>query len=80
MENSEGRNEEEEEEAMNVSLAAGTVINTARPKHIDQIDNKYTKLKELEKKRMKATFDKSKKFSNKDETKYQDFKNSIAML
>ena len=29
---------------------------------------------------MKATFDKSKKFSAKDEIKYQDFKNSIAML
>ena len=47
---------------------------------LEQIDKKYVKLKELEKKRMKATFDTNKKFSNKEEIKYQDFKNSIAML
>ena len=47
---------------------------------LEQIDKKYVKLKELEKKRMKATFDTNKKFSNKEEIKYQDFKTSIAML
>ena len=73
--------EEEEEDAINVSLAAMEHSLTPHVLNIlEQIDNKYIKLKDLEKKRMKATFDTNKKFSNKEEIKYQDFKNSIAML
>ena len=73
--------EEEEEDAINVSLAAMEHSLTPHVLNIlEQIDKKYVKLKELEKKRMKATFDTNKKFSNKEEIKYQDFKNSIAML
>ena len=73
--------EEEEEDALNVSLAAMEHSLTPHVLNIlEQIDNKYIKLKDLEKKRMKATFDTNKKFSNKEEIKYQDFKNSIAML
>ena len=37
---------------------------------LEEIDKKYVKLKELEKKRMKATFDTNRKFSNKEEIKY----------
>ena len=73
--------DEEEEDAINVSLAAMELSLTPHILNIlEDIDKKYTKLKELEKKRMKATFDKNKKFSNKEETKYQDFKKSIAMF
>ncbi len=73
--------DEEEEDAINVSLAAMEHSLTPHILNIlSDIDNKYIKLKELEKKRMKATFDKSKKFSNKDENKYQNFKTSIALL
>ena len=73
--------EDEEEDALNVSLAAMEHSLTPHVLNIlEQIDNKYIKLKDLEKKRMKATFDTNKKFSNKEEIKYQDFKNSIAML
>ena len=73
--------EEEEEDAINVSLAAMEHSLTPHVLNIlEQIDNKYVKLKDLEKKRMKATFDTNRKFSNKEEIKYQDFKNSIAML
>ena len=73
--------EEEEEDAINVSLAAMEHSLTPHVLNIlEQIDNKYIKLKDLEKKRMKATFDTNRKFSNKEEIKYQDFKNSIAML
>ena len=73
--------EEEEEDAINVSLAAMEHSLTPHVLNIlEQIDKKFVKLKELEKKRMKATFDTNKKFSNKEEMKYQDFKKSIAML
>ena len=73
--------DEEEEDAINVSLAAMEHSLTPHILNIlADIDNKYIKLKELEKKRMKATFDTSKKFSNKDENKYQNFKTSIASL
>ena len=73
--------EEEDDDAINVSLAAMEHSLTPHVLNIlEQIDKKYVKLKELEKKRMKATFDTNKKFSNKEEIKYQDFKNSIAML
>ncbi len=73
--------DEEEEDAINVSLAAMEHSLTPHILNIlADIDNKYVKLKELEKKRMKATFDTSKKFSNKDENKYQNFKTSIALL
>ena len=73
--------EEEEEDAINVSLAAMEHSLTPHVLNIlEQIDNKYIKLKDLEKKRMKATFDTNRKFSNKEEIKYQDFKNSIATL
>ena len=73
--------EEEEEDAINVSLAAMEHSLTPHVLNIlEQIDNKYIKLKDLEKKRMKATFDTNRKFSNKEEIKYQEFKNSIAML
>ncbi len=73
--------DEEEEDAINVSLAAMEHSLTPRILNIlADIDNKYIKLKELEKKRMKATFDTSKKFSSKDENKYQNFKTSIALL
>ena len=73
--------EEEEEDAINVSLAAMEHSLTPHVLNIlEQIDKKFVKLKELEKKRMKATFDTNKKFSNKEEIKYQDFKKSIAML
>jgi RNA polymerase primary sigma factor len=73
--------EDEEEDALNVSLAAMEHSLTPHVLNIlEQIDNKYIKLKDLEKKRMKATFDTNRKFSNKEEIKYQDFKNSIAML
>ena len=73
--------DEEEEDAINVSLAAMEHSLTPHILNIlEDIDKKYTKLKELEKKRMKATFDTSKNFSNKDEIKYQDFKTSIALL
>ncbi len=73
--------DEEEEDAINVSLAAMEHSLTPHILNIlADIDNKYIKLKELEKKRMKATFDTSKRFSNKDENKYQNFKTSIALL
>ena len=73
--------DEEEEDAINVSLAAMELSLTPHILNIlEDIDKKYTKLKELEKKRMKATFDTSKNFSNKDEIKYQGFKTSIALL
>ena len=73
--------DEEEEDAINVSLAAMEHSLTPHILNIlEDIDKKYIKLKELEKKRMKATFDTSKKFSNKDENKYQNFKTSIALL
>ena len=73
--------EEEEEDAINVSLAAMEHSLTPHVLNIlEQIDNKYIKLKDLEKKRMKATFDTNRKFSNKEELKYQNFKNSIATL
>ena len=73
--------DEEEEDAINVSLAAMELSLTPHILNIlEDIDKKYTKLKELEKKRMKATFDKSKNFSKKDEIKYQGFKTSIALL
>ncbi len=73
--------DEEEEDAINVSLAAMEHSLTPHILNIlEDIDKKYIKLKELEKKRMKATFDTSKKFSNKDEIKYQNFKTSIALL
>ena len=73
--------DEEEEDAINVSLAAMEHSLTPHILNIlEDIDKKYTKLKELEKKRMKATFDTSKNFSNKDEIKYQGFKTSIALL
>ena len=73
--------EEEDDDAINVSLAAMEHSLTPHVLNIlEQIDKRYVKLKELEKKRMKATFDTNKKFSNKEEIKYQDFKNSIAML
>ncbi len=73
--------DEEEEDAINVSLAAMEHSLTPHILNIlADIDNKYIKLKELEKKRMKATFNTSKKFSNKDENKYQNFKTSIASL
>ena len=73
--------EEEEEDAINVSLAAMEHSLTPHVLNIlEQIDNKYIKLKDLEKKRMKATFDTNRKFSNKEEIKYQDLKNSIATL
>ncbi len=81
-ESGEGKNDEEEEEeedAINVSLAAMEHSLTPHVLNIlEEIDKKYAKLKDLEKKRMKATFDKSKKFSDKDESKYQELKNSIA--
>ena len=65
--------EEEEEDAINVSLAAMEHSLTPHVLNIlEQIDNKYIKLKDLEKKRMKATFDTNRKFSNKEEIKYQD--------
>ena len=73
--------EEEEEDAINVSLAAMEHSLTPHVLSIlEEINKKYIKLKDLEKRRMKATFDKSKKFSGKDETKYQELKSSIAML
>ncbi len=73
--------EEEEEDAMNVSLAAMEHSLTPHILNIlEDIDKKYVKLKELEKKRMKATFDKRKTFSDKDESKYQGLKTSIASL
>ena len=73
--------EEEEEDAINISLAAMEHSLTPHVLSIlEEIDKKYIKLKDLEKRRMKATFDKSKKFSGKDETKYQELKSSIAML
>jgi len=73
--------DEEEEDAINVSLAAMEHSLTPHILNIlEDIDKKYTKLKELEKKRMKATFDTSKNFSNKDEIKYQGFKMAIALL
>ena len=82
LDQNEQRNEEEEEEdAINVSLAAMEHSLTPHVLSIlEEIDKKYSKLKDLEKRRMKATFDKSKKFSGKDETKYQELKSSMAML
>tara|TARA_Y100001968_G_C19413142_1_gene747484 strand:+ start:32 stop:2008 length:1977 start_codon:yes stop_codon:yes gene_type:complete len=81
-ESDEGKNDEDEDEdddAINVSLAAMEHSLTPHVLNIlEEIDKKYAKLKDLEKKRMKATFDKSKKFSDKDESKYQELKNSIA--
>ena len=79
--NTKNDDDEEEEDAINVSLAAMEHSLTPHILNIlEDIDKKYTKLKELEKKRMKATFDTSKKFSNKDEIKYQGFQTSIALL
>ena len=82
LDQNEQRNEDEEEEdAINVSLAAMEHSLTPHVLSIlEEINKKYIKLKDLEKRRMKATFDKSKKFSGKDETKYQELKSSIAML
>jgi len=81
LDQNEQRNEEEEEDAINVSLAAMEHSLTPHVLSIlEEINKKYIKLKDLEKRRMKATFDKSKKFSGKDETKYQELKSSIAML
>ena len=82
LDQNEQRNEEEEEEdAINVSLAAMEHSLTPHVLSIlEEINKKYIKLKDLEKRRMKATFDKSKKFSGKDETKYQELKSSIALL
>ena len=82
LDQNEQRNEEEEEEdAINVSLAAMEHSLTPHVLSIlEEINKKYIKLKDLEKRRMKATFDKSKKFSGKDETKYQELKSSIATL
>jgi RNA polymerase primary sigma factor len=66
----EKNDEEEEEDAINVSLAAMELSLTPHVLNIlEDTDRKYTKLKELEKRRMKATFDKSKTFSAKDEIK-----------
>ena len=57
----EKNDEEEEEDAINVSLAAMEHSLTPHVLNIlEDIDKKYTKLKELEKRRMKATFDKEK--------------------
>ena len=71
--------DDDDDDAINISLAAMEHSLTPHVLNIlDEIYRKYTKLKELEKKRMKATFDTSKKFSDKDEAKYQDFKSSIA--
>ena len=81
LENSEAKNDDDDDDddAINISLAAMEHSLTPHVLNIlDEIYRKYTKLKELEKKRMKATFDTSKKFSDKDEAKYQDFKSSIA--
>ena len=84
LDNSQSKNDEEEEEeedAINVSLAAMEHSLTPHVLNIlEKINIKYTKLKEFEKRRMKATFDKSKKFADKDEARYQDLKNSIAKL
>ena len=84
LESGESKNDEDEDEdedAINVSLAAMEHSLTPHVLNIlEEIDKKYAKLKDLEKKRMKATFDKSKKFSDKDENKYQDLKNSIAVF
>ena len=83
LDSSEAKNDDDDDDddddAINISLAAMEHSLTPHVLNIlDEIDRKYTKLKELEKKRMKATFDKSRKFSDKDEAKYQDFKSSIA--
>ena len=83
LDNSQSKNDEEEEEedAINVSLAAMEHSLTPHVLNIlEKINIKYTKLKEFEKRRMKATFDKSKRFADKDEARYQDLKNSIAKL
>ena len=84
LESGESKNDEDEDEdedAINVSLAAMEHSLTPHVLNIlEEIDKKYAKLKDLEKKRMKATFDKSKKFSDKDENKYQELKNSIAVF
>ena len=82
LESVEAKNDEEDEEdAINVSLAAMELSLTPHVLNIlEEIDKNYTKLKELEKRRMKATFDKSKRFSDKDEVKYQNLKTSIAAL
>ena len=73
--------EEEDEDSINVSLAAMEHSLTPHVLNIlEDIDKKYSSLKSLEKKRMKATFDKTKNFSSKDEVKYQDLKTSIAKL
>ena len=82
LDSSEAKNDDDDDDdddAINISLAAMEHSLTPHVLNIlDEIDRKYTKLKELEKKRMKATFDNSRKFSGKDEAKYQDFKSSIA--
>ena len=82
LENSEAKNDDDDDDdAINISLAAMEHSLTPHVLNIlDEIDRKYTKLKDLEKKRMKATFDKSRRFSDKDEGKYQGFKSSIAAL
>ena len=73
LENSEAKNDDDDDDdddAINISLAAMEHSLTPHVLNIlDEIDRKYTKLKELEKKRMKATFDNSRKFSDKDEAK-----------
>ena len=79
--NEDKNEEEDEDDAINVSLAAMEHSLTPHVLSIlEEINKKYVKLKDLEKKRMRATFDKSKKFSGKDETKYQELKSSIALL
>ena len=58
-----GMEEEEEEDSINVSLAAMEHSLTPHVLNIlEQIDNKYVKLKDLEKKRMKATSTQIKNF------------------
>ncbi len=68
-------NDDDDEDDINVSLAAMEQALTPNVLSIlDEIDKKYSALKQLQTKRMKSTINKKKTFSDKDEKKYQEIR------
>jgi RNA polymerase primary sigma factor len=73
--------EEEDEDEINVSLAAMEQSLTPQVLTIlEEINEKYIRLKDLQNKRMKSTFNIKQSFSEKEEKKYQDARSSIVGL
>ncbi len=65
--------DDDDDDEINVSLAAMEQALTPQVLNVlDEIDNKYKALKQLQNKRMKSTINKQKSFSVKDEKKYQE--------